>query len=167
MTSLEVPKESLVTPRKLRDWCRIYLTFVSYSPKIWQLPHRHHRWKTDNLQGLPPGIDIELQEVVHWLHDSNTSSSSFSGVTKPLADPVNKNWKWLQEKKDGFFQVHDFQRQHHLLPNSFRKKEPWRFHMSKEVSETIEVDALEGTRLSTDLICLDNLYWSTWPMSSW
>lgn len=30
--------------------------------------------------------------------------------------------------------------------------------MSKEVSETIEVDALEGTRLSTDLICLDNLY---------
>ena len=45
-----------------------------------------------------------------------------------------------------------------LLQNSFRKKEPWRFRMSEEVSETVEFDALEGTRLSTDLICLDNLY---------
>ena len=50
-----------------------------------------------------PGIDIELQEVVHWLHDSNTSSSSFSGATKLLADPVSKNWKWLQEKKVWIF----------------------------------------------------------------
>ena len=33
-----------------------------------------------------------------------------------------KNWKWLQEKKDGFFQVHDFQRQHPPPSKQFSKK---------------------------------------------
>lgn len=116
-------KKSLVAPQKLGNWCRIYLTLVSDCPKTWQLLHRHHRWKNDNLHASAPGIDIELQEVVHWLHDSNTSSSSFSGVTKPLADPVNKNWKWLQEKsKEDFSKSMISKDSITSFQNSFRKK---------------------------------------------
>ena len=71
---------------------------------------------------------------------------------------LSKKQKWRKIiKKDPIFQVHDFPKDSIPSSKQVSEKSLGGFMVCKEVLESVEVDAPEGTSLSTDLICLDNL----------